>query len=98
GGVAEIVETLEPELRSLGDHLVLGSALGIGPERRRGLKAPRQRDQQVAGNRLFGEPDELRLASIDVDVELGVVGRLLDMQIDGAGDAAQFLKELVGEL
>ncbi len=93
GRIAEIVEILQAKLRRLRGDLVLRAALRIDPERRRRLKAAGEGDQHIARHRLLGQPDQLRLAAVDIDVELRIVARLLDMQIDRAGNGVQFLQQ-----
>ena len=61
------------------------------------MKAAGEGYQHIARHRLLGQPQQLRLGAIDIDVELRVVARLLDAQVDGAGDAVKFLQQIVGE-
>ena len=84
GCVAEIIETFQAKLRSLRGHLVLRAALRIHPEGGRGLKAARQGHEHVAGHGLFGQADELRLGAVDIDIELRIVARLVNVQIHRA--------------
>src|SRR6266699_1966711 len=85
----EVPEGSEPELRRLGCDGVLGAALRVDPEGERGLRAAGERDQQVGGDIGLREPEERRLAAVDLDVQLGVIEGLLDAQIDDPGDAVQ---------
>src|SRR5256885_5841246 len=85
----EVPEGSEPELRRLGCDGVLGAALRVDPEGERGLRTAGERDQQVGGDIGLREPEEYRLAAVDLDVQLGVIEGLLDAQIDDAGDAVQ---------
>src|SRR5256885_13592216 len=85
----EVPEGSEPELRRLGCDGVLGAALRVDPEGERGPRAAAERDQQVGGDIGLPEPEERRLAAVDLDVQLGVIEGMLDAQVDDAGDAVE---------
>ena len=61
-----------------------------------GLGAARQRHQQVRGDVGLGQPQQRRLAAIDVDVERRIVEGLLDAQVHDARDLVQAGEQGVG--
>ena len=76
-------------LRRLNGDVVADAVFGIEPEGRSGLEAGAQRDEQVLRDVFRLQADGLRAGAIDVEVQRGFVERLLNVDIDGAGDVAQ---------
>ena len=87
--VFEIAQRGHGVLRRLRHHAVAHSVLRIEPERRRGLKAAAQRDQQAVGDIELREAALHGLGAIHVDVDAGLIEELVDAQIDGARDALE---------
>src|SRR5438445_8671117 len=57
-----------------------------------------QRNKQITSNVTLGEPDLAGLRAIHVHMELGLIERLLNAQIDSAGHVTELLQQSVGEL
>src|SRR5208283_845572 len=54
-------------------------------------------NQQIIGNVALGEADLLRLGPIHIDMQIGLIERLLNVQIDSPGNLPDPLQQLVGE-
>jgi hypothetical protein len=97
--IAKRVQGIELRLRRLGDERIGDAVFRVEPERRVGLEAARQREQQVVGHLALGQPHILRAAAVDLDVELRIVEILLDAHVGNARHVAdlrlQFLRERV---
>src|SRR6476469_8416012 len=84
-------------LRRFGDDVVGHSRTRVQPERGRRLKAAAQGDQHIPRYLTGAVTHGLGLGAIKIDEQLGLVGRLLDAQVGGAGNVADLLHKLVGE-
>src|SRR5439155_22390012 len=66
-------------------------------ERRRGLEAAGQRDEQAVGEVPGGEAALSRLRAVDLDVELRIVEALVDAKVDQPPYLTQLVQHLVGD-
>jgi len=76
--VFESLQTVNSVLRSLRSDAVTDPVLGIQPECGRSLKASAERDQQILSDIALREADLLRFRAIHVNVQVGLIERLLD--------------------
>src|SRR5205807_1201291 len=74
------------------------AAFRVEPEGRSSLKTAAERDEQIAGNVALREAHLFRLGAIHINVQVGLIRRLLNAQVDGSRDVLDFLEQLVGEL
>ena len=79
--ILQVLQRIHAVLRSLGRDGVAHAVLGIEPVGRRRLETAAERDQQVGGNIALREPDQLRLGPVHIDVQMGLIERLLDAQV-----------------
>src|SRR3989442_14173830 len=66
--VLDVVQGLDPGLRSLGGDVIGDPVLPVEEEGRRGLEAAAQRDEQAAGEVPGGEARLSRLRAVEDDV------------------------------
>src|SRR5476649_1093192 len=82
-------------LRYFSHQRITHAVLRIEPEVRRGLRAARQRDQQVLRNIALREAGLHRLGPVYVDVDRGFVAGLLNTCIDQATNGPQLRQQVV---
>ena len=97
GNVLEILEGVERVLRRLHRDVVAHPVLGVQPEARRGLKATAGGGEQAARDVPLLQAHLQGLGAIDVDHQLGIVGRLLDAQIGGPRHGLDLVEQLGGK-
>src|SRR5216683_5253981 len=96
--VLQILQGLNPVLRSLRRDLVTHAILGIQPESRRSLEATAQGNQEIACNFSLGETDFPSFRPIHIDVKLRLVKGLLNAEIRCSRNVLDPLQQLVREL
>src|SRR6267143_3135585 len=96
--VLQILQGLNPVLRSLRRDLITHAILGVQPESRRSLEAAAQRYQEVARNFSLGETDFPSFRPIHIDVKLWLVKGLLNAEIRCSRNVLDPLQQLVREL
>jgi hypothetical protein len=96
--VLDVVQRLHPVLRHLGHEVVVYAVLPIQEEHRRHLHAAAERIQYVARHLVLGEAGLQRLRAVHLDIEGGVIHRLLDPEIGQAGDLPEIGQHLRGDL
>src|SRR5260221_10134985 len=79
--VLEVLERLNPVLRSLRRDLITHVVLGVQPKGRRSLGAAAQRYQEIVRNFTLGETDFLGFRPVDINVKLRLVKGLLNAEI-----------------
>src|SRR5207302_7531728 len=82
-------------LRRLRGDVVAHAVLRVQPERRCRLKTTAQRHKQVARDVTRRITGLLRLGSVDIDLQLRSVERLLNSQVRRAWNIFDFVQELV---
>src|SRR5207244_8319256 len=83
--------------RGLGGEVVADAVLPVQEERRRGLEAAAQRDEQAAGEVPGGEAALSGLRAVDGDIELRIVEALMDSKVDEPPHLTQLVQHLVGD-
>jgi hypothetical protein len=83
---------LNTVLRRLRNQIVGDTVLRVEIERGRHLETATERDQDAVGDVVFGKAPLCSLRTIRVNMELGIVGLLLDTQIGDAVDMTKFAK------
>ncbi len=94
--VLQILQRLHVVLRRLGGQVVVDAVGGIQEEHRRRLEAAAQRVEHAGRHIAFGEAALLRLGAVHIDLEIGIVERLLDARIDDARHVADLLEDRIG--
>ena len=96
GNVLQRGDRIEPILRGLRDDRIGDAVLRVDPERRSDLEAAGQAVLQALGDVALVQADLRRAHTVDLDAERRIVERLLDSRVGDAGDARDFLQQLVG--
>src|SRR4029077_12211138 len=93
--ILKSLQRVQTVLRGLRGDGITHAVLWIQPERGGRLKAAAQRDQQVAGDvprRIAGLAG---LRAVHIDVQLGLIKGLLDVQVDRTRNVADSLQQVI---
>ena len=80
----------------MSDHAVINAVLRVEKEGRRSLEAAAEGHEQIRCEIPLGEAGFNALGAIRCDVQQRLIERLLNPQVDDAGNTAQTLQNLVG--
>ena len=97
GQAAQRRQAVEPVLRGLRGDVVADPVARVEIEIGRGLEASAERDQNALSDILLREPDGGCARAVHVHRHAGVVERLLDAGIDGAGNVAHVVEHALGQ-
>src|ERR1700686_3420204 len=93
--ILQALQRIDSVLWSLRRYGIAHAGLRVQPKFRRRLKTAAQRNQQVRGNVALGEADLLGFGPVDINMQIGLIERLLDVQINRSANLLDSLQQLV---